>query len=203
MDIMLKYLTLLLLTLPLLACGKPNLASCLENIEEARNSYPLKPKEKDSDIIQAIDIDQKYAKCFVKRLGIQRSDPIRKQVQKILDYTSTDIIYEEDKKEALSDDLNRPGTKLPSRTVVDGKGDCEDKSALAAIMLNELGITTFLIKRQGINNGLGHIFLGIKADYNTDLKCADDYLIAFDPTIKGAKLGDREDGLKSFKCVKL
>gem|GEM_PF-7130290 len=201
-----KYLVLLISLMSLSACGKPNLVSCLEDVEAAKKTFPLKTEKNGGDIFKAVRADQKYGSCFIEKLKISRDAPLEKQAQAVLDYTSTIIVYEADKAEGFSDDLDRPGTRLPSRTVADGKGDCEDKSALAVVMLKELGFDTFVIKRPPIDKGLGHIFLGIRADYDTGLKCGDDFFIAFDPTLKGAKLGDKGDGLskvKKFQCGRI
>jgi hypothetical protein len=201
---MLKLLILLVISFGVYS--QPNLASCIEDHQEAKNTLPLQTKDDGSDLYIAVRQDQKYASCFIKKLAIPRTASPKEQAQAVLNYTSTIIKYEADMPEGKSSDLNRPGTKLPSRTVVDGKGDCEDKSVLAALMLNELGFDTFVIKRPPISNGIGHIFLGIRADYNTGLKCGDEFFLAFDPTIKGAKVGDKEDGLnqvKSFKCGRI
>ena len=205
-KVQLKYLVLLISLISLSACGKPNLASCLEDVEAAKKTFPLKTEKNRAEIFKAVKTDQKYGSCFVEKLKISRTDSLEKQAQAVLDYTSTTIVYEADKSEGFSDDLDRPGTRLPSRTVADGKGDCEDKSALAVVMLNELGFDTFVIKRPPIDKGLGHILLGIRADYDTGLQCGDDFFIAFDPTLKGAKLGDKGAGLskvKKFQCGRI
>ncbi len=201
-----KQFILFIILISLTACSKSDLSSCIEDLDKAKNSYSLKSKSDGSDIYEAINTDQKYGSCFIKKLPIKKSDSMEKKIQAVLDYTSTTIKYVPDKKEALSDDINRPGTRLPSRTVADEEGDCEDKAALAAVMLRELNIAIFIIDRPPINKGLGHIFLGIKTNYNTGLKCGDDYFISFDPTIKKAKLGEEDAGLsivKSFKCGKI
>lgn len=201
-----KYFLLLTIVISLTACGKSNLSSCIEDLEKAKSSFPLESKSNGSDIYEAINTDKKYGSCFIKQLSIKESSTIKEKAQAVLDYTSTIIKYVPDKKESLSTDIDRPGTRLPSRTVADGKGDCEDKAALAAVMLHELNIATFIIYRPPIDKGLGHIFLGIKTNYKTELKCGDEYFISFDPTIKEAKLGEKDAGLsivKSFKCVEI
>ncbi|NOR57903.1 MAG: hypothetical protein GQ474_05200 [Sulfurimonas sp.] len=198
-----KEFSLFIILISLAACSKSDLSSCIEDLDKARNSFSLESKNDGSDMYKAINTDQKYGSCFIKKLSIKESASIKEKIQAVLDYTSTTIKYVPDKKEALSDDIDRPGTRLPSRTVADGEGDCEDKAALAAVMLRELNIATFIIERPPIDEGLGHIFLGIKTNYNTGLKCGDDYFISFDPTIKEAKLGEKDAGLsivKSFKC---
>ena len=205
-EIYLKHYLLFIILISFTACSKSDLSSCIEDLDKAKNSFPLQSKNNGSDIYEAINTDKKYGSCFIKKLSIKESATIKEKAQAVLDYTSTTIKYAPDKQKAFSDDINRPGTRLPSRTVADGEGDCEDKAALAAVMLHELNIATFIIDRPAIDKGLGHIFLGIKTNYETGLKCGDENFISFDPTIREAKLGEKDKGLsmvKSFKCGKI
>ena len=184
-------------------CGKEDLGVCIDDHIAARNSYPLVDDEDGRDKQAAIQRDLKYGKCFVQKLGINREKTKIEMAQKVLDYTSTTIVYVKDQSNVSASSINRPGTRLPSRTVVDGKGDCEDKSVLAAVMLKELNIPTYIIHRPPIKHEVGHIFLGVVVDYKTQLTCGNVNLLAFDPTLKNAKLGDVEDGLKlngKFRC---
>lgn len=194
-----KYIILTILLIVVPADSMANMLDCLDDIQRIRNSLPLESKDDGSDIYHAVHIDKKYAECFVRKLAISRNAPIKVQAQQVLDYTSTIIRYEADKDVASIHDLNRPGTRLPSRTIVDGKGDCEDKAALAALMLKELGIATFIVKRPPINNGLDHIFLGIGVDYDTGLKCGSASFEPFDPTLSNAKVGEFGAGFKQVK----
>lgn len=196
-----KYLTLLSGVLLLSACGENKLVSCLDDAGQAREQLSLNSGEGKSinDFMSAVNKDQSYGSCFIKELDIPETATLNEKAQIVLDFTSKTIKYAPDKKKGKSTDIDGPGTRLPSRTVADGKGDCEDKAALSAVMLRELGLKTYVINRPADFKGIGHIFLGIKANYETKVKCGGEYVIAFDPTLDNAKIGDEEYGLSEFK----
>ncbi len=203
-----KYLALLLVVLVLSACGENELVTCLDSPEQAREQlsiYSGKGKEI-NDFMTAVNKDQHYGECFIRELDIDKDVDLKQKAQKVLDFTSATIVYVADKEKADLTDIDRPGTRLPSRTVADGKGDCEDKAALSAVMLRELGLKTYVIKRPANSKGIGHIFLGVKANYETTLKCGGEYVISFDPTLENAKIGDEEYGLSEVKnasCIEI
>lgn len=196
-----KYLTLLTGVLLLSACSENKLVSCLDDPEQAKEQLSLYSGEGKSlnDFISAVNKDQGYGECFIKELEIPKTATLKQKAQIVLDFTSGTIEYAPDKKRANLTDIDRPGTRLPSRTVADGKGDCEDKAALSAVMLRELGLKTYVVKRPASFKGIGHIFLGVKANYETKLKCGGEYVIAFDPTLENAKIGDEEYGLSEVE----
>jgi hypothetical protein len=203
-----KYLALLPVVLLLSACSENELVTCLDNPEQARKELSIySGKGKDiNDFMTAVNKDQHYGECFIRQLDIAKDANLKQKAQKVLDFTSGTIVYAADKKKADLTDIDRPGTRLPSRTVADGKGDCEDKAALSAVMLRELGVKTYVIERPANFKGIGHIFLGVKANYKTMLKCGGEYVIAFDPTLENAKIGDEEYGLSEVKnasCVEI
>ena len=196
-----KYLTILLVILFLTACGENKLVSCLDDSEQAKKQLSLYSEVGGStdEVLRAVRLDQKYGKCFIEKLDIHGEASLEQKAQIVLDFTSNTIEYAPDKKKASLSDIDRPGTRLPSRTVADGKGDCEDKAALAAVMLRALGLKTYIIVRPADFKGIGHVFLGVKANYETKLKCDGEYLIAFDPTLDNAKVGDEEFRLSEVK----
>ncbi|PKH86916.1 transglutaminase domain-containing protein [Colwellia sp. Bg11-28] len=203
-----KYLTILLGILSLSACGENKLVSCLNDSEHAKTQLSLYSEEGGStyEVIKAVRTDQNYGECFINKLDIPKEATIEQKAQIILDFTSNTIQYAPDKKKAKLSDIDRPGTRLPSRTVADGEGDCEDKAALSAVMLRQLGLKTYVIVRPADFKGIGHVFLGVKANYETKLKCDGEYVIAFDPTLDNAKVGDEEYGLtevKNASCTKI
>ena len=69
-KVQLKYLVLLISLISLSACGKPNLASCLEDVEAAKKTFPLKTEKNRAEIFKAVKTDQKYGSCFVEKLKI-------------------------------------------------------------------------------------------------------------------------------------
>ncbi|WP_288985505.1 transglutaminase-like domain-containing protein [uncultured Pseudoalteromonas sp.] len=194
-----KYLTIVFVTIFLSGCGENELVACLEDPNQAKEQLSLYSNDSIEEVIEAVRADQKYGKCFIEKLDIPKEANLREKAQVVLDFTSGVIEYAPDKKEAKLTDIDRPGTRLPSRTIADGKGDCEDKAALSAVMLRELGFKTYVIVRPPEFDGIGHVFLGVKANYETKLKCGNEYVVAFDPTLNNAKVGDEEYGLSEVK----
>ncbi|MFG7353446.1 transglutaminase-like domain-containing protein [Shewanella oncorhynchi] len=196
-----KYLIIMFITIFLAGCGNNELVACLDDPNKAKEQLSLYSDDSIKEVIDAVRTDQKYGQCFIEKLDIPKEASLREKAQVVLDFTSQVIEYAPDKEKAKLTDIDRPGTRLPSRTVADGKGDCEDKAALSAVMLRELGLKTYVIVRPPEFDGIGHVFLGVKVNVETKLRCGNEYVIAFDPTLSNANIGDEEYGLSDVKNV--
>lgn len=199
MKVYILFVSILFLT----ACDKNDLVTCLDDIDEVKNTQSLNLRELNGSqqLIIAVNKDRKYGKCFIDNLDIPNDSTLYEKAQIVLDFTANEIEYAPDKLESEFDDIDAPGTRYPSRTVADGEGDCEDKAALAALMLKELGLKTYVIRRPPEFDGLGHIFLGIKSEDETMIRCAGENIVTFDPTLENAKIGAHEYGLSKNKNV--
>ena len=188
----------------LTACSERNeneLVNCIEHPAAAAQKSSLDFGSHVLDEIEeVIRAEDHLASCFIEQLEIEPELSTEEKVQRVIDFTSNAIDYVPDTVE-----IGGIGTKFPSRTVVDGKGDCEDKSALTALLLKEIGIKTFVFKQSPTKDQIGHVWLAVPLPgYSTSITCGQRELVAIDPSKPNFVIGDyRKSKGAKYQCREL
>lgn len=176
------------------------LTACSYNNEEAAQacleevSYD-KTRNVNSDlngIHSAIDNSTDLGACLVDKLDIEIYESDKLKAQAALDFVSEIITYK----------VDRTGTKMPSKTLREREGDCEDYTALTGSVLHSANIDFYLIERQPYRQGeLGHVFLAIETEDYTGMVCDEKNLLIVDGTDTAATVGvDSNNKDYEFTC---
>lgn len=188
-------MTLVVITLLLICFSKSTkLEKAISCIEDKESTSALSNFNADlSGVNRAINESSELGDCLVGKLALIKNGTDIDKAQSVLDFVSKSINYK----------VDVSGTRLPSKTIVDGEGDCEDMTALSGTLLKSLGVDFYLIERKALGQDkLGHIYTAIESDKYTGVTCGDVNLSVIDATDDEATVGiQNNNGSKfKFKC---
>ncbi|MBE0421764.1 transglutaminase domain-containing protein [Pseudoalteromonas nigrifaciens] len=165
--------------------------SCIENKEDISALSNFNADL--SGVNRAINESSELGECLVDKLELLKTGTDIDKAQSVLDFVRNSISYK----------VDISGTRLPSKTIVDGEGDCEDMTALSGTLLKSLGVDFYLIERKALGQDkLGHIYAAIESDKYTGVTCGDVNLDVIDATDGQATVGIQNNNGASFefKC---
>lgn len=131
-----------------------------------------KPYMNYTNIVKVTLKDKKYAKDILKSLGVNKQNDTFKNIEIIRKYVQG-LEYIEDNYDlnytnspTLFHNGRYNGLREPITTIVDKGGDCEDKTALAIMLYEGMGIETAIIMRRGklSKSGIGHVYLALPSN---------------------------------------
>lgn len=164
-----------------------------ECIDDAASVSLLKNLSSDLISVNKAIIDSsELGECLVNKLNLDNPGSDTEKAQRVLDFVKENINYK----------VDQSGTRLPVKSIVDEKGDCEDMTALSGTLLKALDVDFYLINKESSgDSGLGHVYAGIKTDEKTGLTCGEDNLKVIDTSNKSAIVGVRSSNAPTFKIT--
>tara|TARA_R110001583_G_scaffold193090_1_gene360705 strand:+ start:17111 stop:18133 length:1023 start_codon:yes stop_codon:yes gene_type:complete len=165
--------------------------SCIENKAEVAS---LSNRSTDlGSINKAINDSSELGECLINELELKQTGTDVEKTQSVLNFVKGNINYK----------VDETGTRLPSKTIIDAEGDCEDMTALSGTLLKSLGVNFYLIEREAMGqNKLGHIYAAIESDKYTGVTCGNVNLDVVDATDSKATVGIQNNNGEefNFKC---
>lgn len=182
----------LLFAVFLSACSYSNEKAAQACLEKFPNEGARNVSSNLNGIQSAISKSTDIGACLAEKLDIDSYETDSLKAQAVLDFVSKVITYK----------VDTSGTKMPSKTLREREGDCEDYTALKGSVLHAASVDFYLIERPPFKNGeLGHVFLAIETQDHTGMECDNKNLLIVDGTDTAATVGvDSNNRDYEFKC---